>query len=82
VIELSITQLVVGCRQDDDPSMHRTNLLDAMYPDPSVHNAAMVHGFGVDPLTARLVDTTTVRGATLAAMDLDPFLTGVLDRMR
>jgi hypothetical protein len=73
----SITDIVAG--QDQHPG---GNLLDAMYPPTTPHNAAMIHGLGLCPVNTALVDTRTVNGFALAALDLDPFTTAWLAQMR
>lgn len=54
----------------------------AMFPPQSVHDAAMIHGLGIDPINARLVDTRTPAGFGLAAMNFNPVITAFLNRLR
>jgi hypothetical protein len=73
--DFNITELVAAHQADQGG-----HLLDALYP-PTQHQATMIHGLGMCPLNERLVDTRTVAGFGLAALDLDPLQTAFLARL-
>ncbi len=65
---LNICDLLVAL----SPREHRGTLLDIIHPHQSVHDAVAENLLGIDPLNARSVDTRSVAGFGLTALDLDP----------